>query len=99
MASHHLPYSQRRAVRQLGFLRPINCALDPKAISGVLSREILLGSYTGVSMDESSCERRSSGGPEPVHLDLHRTSSVKTHMPLSFVDNRLARHTVGAEVR
>ena len=50
MASHHLPCSQRRPVRQLGFLRPINCVLDPNAISGALSREILLGSYTGVNM-------------------------------------------------
>jgi hypothetical protein len=50
MASHHLPCSQRRPVRQLGFLRPIYCVLDPTAISGVLSREILLGSYTGVNM-------------------------------------------------
>jgi hypothetical protein len=50
MASHHLPCSQRRPVRQLGFLRPINCVLDTTAISGALSREILLGSYTGVNM-------------------------------------------------
>jgi len=50
MASHHLPYSQRRTVRQLGFPRPINCVLDPNLISGVLSREIFLDSYTGVSM-------------------------------------------------
>src|SRR5262245_61619683 len=38
MALHHLPCSPRSPVRQLGFLRPISCNLDPNAISGVLSR-------------------------------------------------------------
>lgn len=34
-----------------------------------------------------------------MHVDPHQPTSVKTHMPLSFIDSRLVRYTVGAEVR
>src|SRR5919108_3921428 len=62
-----------------------------------LSRpSVLWGAETGAPKRGGILRVR---GYDPVHFDPHQTISFKTHTTLSFVYNRLVRHTVGPEVQ